>query len=843
MSHERKRPDAEYRYIRPDTAPTDAFTGGGRPGRMLYHALRDSLRRAERIDLLVSFLMESGVHMILEDLREAADRGAAIRILTGDYLGITQPSALYLLKDGLGDRVDLRFYADRTRSFHPKAYFFDDGKEREVYIGSSNMSKSAWLDGIEWNYRLRETTDREAYSSFRETFEKLFAEHSFVIDDEALHRYRKQWKKPAVYRILPTEEEPEEKEKVALPEQGYSLFRPRGAQIEALYALKESRADGARRGLVTAATGLGKTFLAAFDSADRSRVLFVAHQEELLKQARDTFRKVRGNPSQGFFHADEKNTTAEVILASVFTLGKPEYLTEEYFARDAFDYVVIDEFHHAVTDSYRRIVDYFQPDFLLGLTATPERLDGRNIYALCDYNVPYEITLKEGINRGLLVPFRYYGVYDETDYSGLTVRRGKYDEAELTDLYIEGIRAKKRDALIERHYRKHRKRKGRMRALGFCSSRRHAEHMAAVFTEQGITAAAVYSDAQGPHAMERDAALESLRTGETEILFSVNMFNEGVDIPDLDLVLFLRPTESPVVFLQQLGRGLRTAPGKEYLVVLDFIGNYKKAALAPILLAGNHGRTGITTGARETVEYPDDCIVDFDLELIDLFEEQERRTAVGKLQVREEFERVRELLGGRVPSRTELFQEMEDTVYEYCKRHADRNPFRDYLGFLDSVGALSPEEKRLRESVGGDFLKFLETTNMSKVYKMPVLYGFCSSVPVRMALTEEELLTSWKDFFDHGTNWRDFPNVTDRAGYLAMTDRQHLKKAKEMPVRVLKDTGRGFFREAEGTVLALRPELEKVTGCPEFARHMRDILDFRTMEYYRRRYMDSEDVL
>ena len=204
------------------------------------------------------------------------------------------------------------------------------------------------------------------------------------------------------------------------------IFQPRGIQIEALYALEDSRAEGAVKGLVQAATGVGKTYLAAFDSANYEKVLFVAHREEILKQAAVIFKNVRRSEDYGFFYGKKKETTKSVIFASVATLGKKEYLQESYFSSEYFDYIVIDEFHHAVNEQYQAIVNYFKPKFLLGLTATPERMDGKNIYELCDYNVPYEISLKMAINKGMLVPFHYYGIYDKTDYSTLRIVKGKY---------------------------------------------------------------------------------------------------------------------------------------------------------------------------------------------------------------------------------------------------------------------------------------------------------------------------------------------------------------------------------------------------------------------------------
>lgn len=245
-----------------------------------------------------------------------------------------------------------------------------------------------------------------------DTFEDLFAGHSIPIDDEFLKSYSRSWHRPAVAKDLERYGDYDRTGPV-------SFYEPRGVQIEALYALERSREEGAVKGLVHAATGVGKTYLAAFDSRKFRHVLFVAHREEILRQAAVSFANVRQSDDYGFFTGDEKTTDRSLIFASVSSLGQAKYLREEYFAPDYFDYIVVDEFHHAVTDQYRRIISYFRPRFLLGLTATPDRMDGRDIYELCDYNVPYEITLRDAINRGILSPFRYYGIYDDTDYSGL----------------------------------------------------------------------------------------------------------------------------------------------------------------------------------------------------------------------------------------------------------------------------------------------------------------------------------------------------------------------------------------------------------------------------------------
>ena len=608
-----------------------------------------------------------------------------------------------------------------------------------------------------------------------------------------------------------------------------SLFQPRGAQIEALYALEDSRSEGATKGLVQAATGVGKTYLAAFDSEKYERVLFVAHREEILKQAAISFKNVRHSDDYGFFYGKRKDTDKAVIFASVATLGRKEYLTEDVFVPDYFDYVVIDEFHHAVNEQYQRIVKYFKPQFLLGLTATPERMDGKNIYEICDYNVPYEISLKEAINKGMLVPFHYYGIYDETDYSSLHLVKGRYDEKELNETYIGNI---KRYDLIYKYYMKYRSK----RALGFCCSRQHAEEMAKEFCKRGIEAVAVYSNADGEFSEDRDKAIEKLKKQEIKMIFSVDMFNEGVDIAALDMVMFLRPTESPIVFLQQLGRGLRISKGKEHLNVLDFIGNYEKAGRAPLLLSGGKDLGEKSACNYADIEYPDDCIVDFDMRLIDLFKELEKKSLSVKERIKQEFYRVKELLDGKVPSRIELFTYMDDDIYQYCMKHAKDNPFRRYMEFLNEMHELSVDEEVVYSGIGREFLSLIETTDMQKVYKMPILYSFYNDGDIRLAVKDGDVLVAWKTFFDNGTNWKDFAADISYTDYKAMTDKQHLSKAKSMPIKFLKASGKGFFIEKDGYAIAIRDDLEEIIRNDAFKKHMKDILEYRTMDYYRRRY-------
>ena len=829
---ENLRNTSETERITQEIWSTDVMTGGSDRRMQLYYQLIQSLKKADSVDIIVSFLMESGVKMLLEELDNALKRGAKIRILTGNYLGITQPSALYLLKKKLGSRVDMRFYNEKERSFHPKSYIFHYERYSDIYIGSSNISRSALTSGIEWNYRFSSVSDPKNYEKFYQVFEDLFEHHSIIIDNEELKRYSQNWHRPAVAKDLEryeyshqNEENESEDTKVRL------LYEPRGAQIEALCALEDTRAEGAKRALVQAATGVGKTYLAAFDSKSYERVLFVAHREEILKQAAASFRNVRNSEDYGFFTGEEKSTDKSVIFASVATLGRSEYLSEKYFAPDYFQYLVIDEFHHAVNEQYQRIVKYFKPQFLLGLTATPERMDGRNIYELCDYNVPYEISLKDAINKGMLVPFHYYGIYDDTDYSGLHLIRGRYDEKELNETYIGNVH---RHDLIYKYYCKY----GSKKALGFCCSRAHAEEMAKEFCERGIPSVAVYSNANGTYSEERGKAIKKLKSGEIRVIFSVDMFNEGVDITSVDMVMFLRPTESPIVFLQQLGRGLRRSKGKEYLNVLDFIGNYEKAGRVRFLLTGRTLGKNEYYNPADRSAFPDDCLIDFDMKLIDLFSEMDKKHLKIKDQIRNEYYRVKELLG-RIPSRMDLFTYMDDDIYRVAITHSKDNPFKRYLDFRKELGELTEEENILYSGIGREFINLIENTNMSKVYKMPVLMAFYNHGNIRSQVSEEELLDSWKEFFSTGTNWKDLDTGITYEKYCSISDKEHIKKILQMPVHFLQESGKGFFVKKEGTALALKEDLTDVILQPAFGEQMKDVIEYRAMDYYRRRYEEK----
>lgn len=813
----------------------------------LGNYLKAAIARAVAMDFNVSFLMKSGVDLILPELQAAVARGAAIRILCGNYLNITQPEALYLLRDALGEQLDLRFYAVPNHSFHPKAYFFRYPDYEEVFVGSSNLSRSALTTGIEWNYRINSREQPADCAFFRKSFDDLLANFSIAIDDERLRNYARQWVRPQLYRQL--EETKDDRDvtdsqpKVAEPAADYDVVsrdqgemiafpQPIGAQIEALYALKQFRLEGLDKGLVVAATGIGKTFLAAFDSRGFERILFVAHREEMLTQAQASFGCVHPDRRSGFFCGSEKDTTAEIIFASVQTLGNPAYLNDRWFAPDAFDYLIIDEFHHAVSDYYQNLLDYFRPRFLLGLTATPERLDNQDVFALCDYNVVYEIRLKEAINRGWLAPFHYYGIYDELDYDQVAYRSGQYDDDQLEKL----ASVNRRGNLIFMNYQKFRS----TRALGFCINRNHALYMADYFRNQGVPCCAVISGAipadRQELVLDRETAVKQLKVGALKVVFSVDMFNEGLDIPELDLVMFLRPTQSPTVFLQQLGRGLRKTRGKAYVNVLDFIGNYKKANLIPFFLTGEPQIGGSSrSGLRLPTEadYPQECFIDFDFRLIDLFAKMQRDQQRIEDRIGAEFMRIADLLGHR-PTRLDFYIHLEPALWDVVRRKTALNPFRDYLRFLEQMGQANAGEKALLGSAGHRFLTMLENTSMSKTYKMPVLLAFFNGGAMKLAIDDDDLFDSFRSFYQNRSNRIDLLRDKSTAGVATWKKQDYVALANRNPVHFLAQTAGEFFYRADGK-FCLAPEMEPFLTEPDFVGHVKDIIDYRTKRFYRER--------
>ncbi|MBT9133707.1 MAG: putative DNA repair helicase RadD [Firmicutes bacterium] len=774
-------------------------------------ALAEQCQQSTAIRFAVSFVRESGVKTLLEPLLRAADRKIPIEIITGTYMNVTEPSALYLLRHKLGDRLKLRLYDDRRKSFHLKAYFFEQPRDATVFVGSSNISQAALTTGVEWNYGLRRSVDQAAFAEFERVYQVI--KHSAVLaDDMVLRNYAKHWRKPKQLYLL---DDPESDNYTVLP-----IVEPRGAQIEALYELERTREDGFDKALVIAATGTGKTYLAAFDSLGFSRVLFVAHREEILKQAEASFRAVRPAATTGLFMGTSKDTEQSLIFASVQTLGRAEHLNASYFDPTDFDYMVVDEFHHAAAISYQNLLSYFKPKFLLGLTATPDRMDNKDIYTLCEHNVAYEVSLKGAINRDWLVPFRYYGIFDATDYEQIDYQNGKYDVAQLEDSLSRLERAQ----LVFEHYTRYR----RSRALGFCVSVKHAEYMAAYFNQQGVKAACVTSNGTSSYSQDRSDAIKGLKEKKIEVIFSVDMFNEGVDIPAVDMVMFLRPTESYTIFMQQLGRGLRKVEGKEHLLVLDFIGNYRKAHFKPSFLSGDISFESARGGvSADDIPLPDGCTANIDFRLVDIFRRLEQREPI-KVQLVAEYRDLAKRFGRR-PSREEINLHGGLPFRLYYQR------FDSWLRFLEEVCDLTDEEKSWLGTPAEKFLREMERTSMSKSYKVPTIQAFLLGDTIVPRVSLEAIGQSFRDFYSTTKHQVDLQDKR-HAAWRTWALEKYMKLAEENPVHFLSQGRNGLFAYDKAMrefsiVPAVAPYLS-----PLMAQHVADVLQYKTADYFRRHY-------
>lgn len=551
----------------------------------MLDVVRRGLENADDVRIAVSFTRCSGLGLLIDPLREVADRGGRVRILTSTYQSVTQPEALETLRRL--PRVETRVQMGAV-GFHAKFWWFHGDSGGECWAGSSNLSKGGLATNIEWNVR---QIDREVVDGTRHQFDHLWLRNDVrELDDELIRTYRQIYLDTAVSRVAGPLGRTEFGEQV----------KPNQAQIEALSCLAQLRDRGERRAAVIAATGVGKTYLAAFDVL-RSRArtaLYVSHRLEHLLQAYRTFSRVFGpDRTLGVVGGGRDQPEADIVFATVASLARRPDL-----AARTFDYLVIDEFHHVEAPSYEVLRPLRDHAFLLGITATPERQDGHDVLAWCDWNVAYEIRLPEAIDRGWLLPFHYFGIADETvDFLRIPWR--KLDEVEDA-LSVEARAEHVLNHALERGF------DGPKRAtIGFCAGRKHARFMAESFGRRGQTAVAVLGDQP---VDEREDVYRRLADPSDPLqwVFVSDVLNEGVDIPVVNSVLFLRPTESATLFLQQLGRGLRLFPGTEVLTVLDFVGHHRSAWLTLNALnapAGGGRRTEVANGV--VIKPPKDCEV------------------------------------------------------------------------------------------------------------------------------------------------------------------------------------------------------------------------------------------
>jgi superfamily II DNA or RNA helicase/HKD family nuclease len=527
----------------------------------LHEELAAEIASADQVDLLCAFIKWQGLRLLTDAIAEHRRRGRPIRVITTTYVGATERKAIDKLVE-LGADVKIS-YETRTTRLHAKAWLFRRNSGWDTgYVGSSNLSRSALVDGLEWNVRLSSGDTPLLLHKFAATFDSYWADPRFEPYDPETDAQR-------LDRALQTAHDPTPISLAGLQVTPYPYQQEMLDQLDV-----ERRVHDRWRNLVVAATGTGKTVVAALDyrrlreeRGDLS-LLFVAHRREILEQSRATFAAVMTDGTFGeIWVAGRRPSEWRHVFASVQSLHADGLASVE---PTQFDMVIVDEFHHAEAETYRRLLEHIQPQVLLGLTATPERADGGDVTEWFDGHISTELRLWHALEQDLLCPFNYFGIADNTDLRGLAWNRGTYDLSGLSNLYT-GNDA--RGAIVIRNLRDIVTDVGGMRALGFCVSIDHAHYMARVFNKSGIPAVAVDATTD---ATSRAAALRDLRDRKVNAVFAVDLFNEGLDVPQVDTVLFLRPTESATVFLQQLGRGLRRTAGKACLTALDFVGQHDR---------------------------------------------------------------------------------------------------------------------------------------------------------------------------------------------------------------------------------------------------------------------------
>ena len=517
--------------------------------------LRRELEECDEFIISVAFITESGVTMILEQLRSLNERGVKGKILTGDYLTFTQPKALKKLMEF--ENIDVRLVSEEK--FHAKGYFFRKKDIWTMIIGSSNLTQTALTTNFEWNLKINSLKDGKIAKNILDNFYNIFNNIS-KLTDERLNEYEENY---LMYKSFNKKIKKQEK---SLTEKE---VKPNIMQVQALKNL-ESLRSYAKRGLLISATGTGKTYLSGFDvkNARAERVLFVAHRKTILSKAKETFETIIKDKKMGIY--GENTGKEDYIFAMIQTMNKKEHL--EKFSKDYFDYIIIDEVHHGGAKSYQSLINYFTPKFMLGMTATPERGDNFDIYELFHHNIAYEIRLHDALREELLCPFHYFGISDiEVDGELITEKTA-----------IKKLTADERVNHIIEKSRFYGYSGDKLYGLIFVSRVEEAIELTEKMKSRGIRCEVLTGEDSDS---KREKTILDLEKGKIEYIITVDIFNEGVDIPCINQVILLRPTESSIVYIQQLGRGLRKYEGKEYVVILDFIGNYEKNFLIPVAVS------------------------------------------------------------------------------------------------------------------------------------------------------------------------------------------------------------------------------------------------------------------
>lgn len=762
-------------------------------GKKVSVAIERELRHCDAFYISVAFITEGGLAPLKQVLAELRDKGIPGKILTTSYLTFTEPKALKTLADL--SNVEVRVYDstdEGASGFHTKGYVF---KEEEIYrfiVGSSNMTSSAFSVNKEWNTKLVSTSDGELLKQMMTEFDALWnSEHTYAVED-FIEDYEVR------YKLIKEQKKNAAKEQT-VDLQAYKL-RPNKMQARFVNNFRNLLESNEHRGLLVSSCGSGKTYASAFALREtrQKKVLFLVHREQIAKQALKSYKRVFGsNRTYGLLSGTEKNFTQDYIFSTMQTMAKDEIMQK--FSPDHFDTIVVDEVHRAGANSYQKIMSYFKPNFYLGMTASPERMDGFDIFALFDHNIAYEIRLQQALEQNLLCPFHYYGITDLI-IDGETINE-KEDFNQLT------CSARVNHILKQANYYGYNG--DRVKGLIFVSRRDEGKELSRLFNERGLRTLFLSGD---DSQEKRESAIERLEQddyeGGLDYIFSVDIMNEGIDAPCVNQVIMLRPTQSPVIFVQQLGRGLRKADNKEYVVILNFIGNYTNNFMIPIALSGDRSynkdsiRRYVSEGTRVI---PGESTIHFDAisrERIYHSIDQARTNDVKLL--RESFDNLRYRLG-RIPTVLDFKEYGSIDVRKFFEK------FGSYYAFLkkyysdDYSVCLNTHEELIIEFLSK------KVTNMKRIHELLVLKHLINQNQRILAYMEKLLPEQYKVTYSKVVEESVIRNLTNEFA-------KEEERKKYASCVLIKKVDEGYELHPEFRALLMRD--------PEFSKMVKELIEY-----------------
>ncbi|WP_323592681.1 DEAD/DEAH box helicase [Aliarcobacter butzleri] len=659
-----------------------------------FNNITELLDNCENFCFNVAFINFSGIQLLLDSFKKLEEKNIKGKILTSTYLNFTQIKALEKIKKF--KNIELKIYDCEVSNigFHSKSYIFEFKDDYKILIGSSNITASAFKSNIEWNVKTVAKKDDIFLKDVLNEFETLW-KRSSEVNDEFLTSYS---------NFLNSQNK-------EFKSFNSNQIKTNFMQEKALEKLENLRKKGENKALIIAATGSGKTYLSAFDVKNfkAKTILFLVHRENILIKAKQSFENILPEiNSFGLYTGNKKEQDKNYLFSTIQTMSS-NFLD---FSQDFFEYIIIDEAHHVTSPSYKKILDYFKPKFLLGLTATSNRMDGNSIYEVFDENIALDIRLNDALEHNLIVPFHYYGISD--------IQSIDYENVDLTkiDLLAKLLSVNKRVDFIIDKMNFYSNSGNKRKVLGFCVSKEHCNFMSEEFNKKGINSITLTSEDSISKREESIKKLEN-ENDSLEVIFTVDIFNEGIDIPSINMVLFLRPTNSPIVFVQQLGRGLRKYKNKEFLTVLDFIGNHKKAYLIALALVGNKmiDKESIKLSLQNNFADFKNAFISMDEISKSRILEQINKENFNQLKyLKEQYFEVKNILG-KVPTLVDFLQ-FEDVINPL--KFIDES--KSYIEFL----AKAEENKKVKELIlDENFIKairFIENElPIKRVYEFAIL--------------------------------------------------------------------------------------------------------------------------